>query len=81
MRTPILFALVPAVAFSLLMIAGLVYYIYRALKLRAAIAPGWSFDRDQQPFLFWLQVGVAGCFALKLAAQLVLGLIMLSRMF
>jgi hypothetical protein len=69
------------VIFNLLIIAALAYYVYRALKQRAALAPGWSFDRDQQPFLFWLQVCAVGLFALWTAAKLMVGLVKLTQLF
>ena len=77
-------ALVAFAAFSmvfwLLIVAGFLYYIRISLKKRVAIAPGWSFDRDEQPVRFWVQISVAGFAALKIMAEIVLAAIKLFEM-
>jgi hypothetical protein len=76
----LLFAAPIGIIGTLLIAAGLVYYIHRALKLRVAMAPGWSFERDRQPFLYWLQVGAVGWFALETLARLVLAVVVLAKL-
>ena len=66
-------------AIALLMIAGLLYYLRRSLQIRAAVGPGWDFDRDEQPIRYWLQLAVVAYFVVDQVVRVVIGIVALWK--
>ena len=80
MNLSVLAFAIGSIVFMLLLAAGLVYYIRRALQIRAALAPGWSFDRDEQPIRFWLQLAVVAWAAINCLAKAISAIFILGRL-
>ena len=76
--------MIAAALFSMVLAAGicvgLSYYIYRSVRRRSAIGLGWDFDRDTQPVLFWLQLGLVAMFVVSELVRLFGGLAAMARL-